>query len=257
MPENKDSKIYELYFLIVLISLLYLFRIMGFLFAPFRKDKDLHWSKIYVKSLKTIFFLTGVRIKVYNHNPAMPHCVMFTSNHQGPLDGPVYSVVLPVKSFALVQPIDLFPWFFRFWVKKIKCVSVFRDKEDKEKCSDALGRKRAIELSVNELKKGEDSMLLFPEGHFEHKYHYLYFHTGAIRIALMAGVDIVPCKIEHSNKLASPNKMSIKPGKIEIIMGGVWDLSKYYGKYADHTLVRRLTKELKEKIENLKKPYEV
>jgi len=249
------QKLYKIYFVVTLISYnLLLYNVGNFiqLFILDESKKLSVWNSLQGFALRTFLSFVGIDTK-YSNVPPKSKRFIFASNHTSYLDGFLYSAILRRCLFDIVEPYDKLPFFTRPWLRPLHYVPVFRDKNDEKNYHEGLSKKKAIQESVKNLKK--ESMLIFPEGHIERHHRFLYFHTGTIRIALQAKINIIPCHIFHSDKVIEYHMAWVKPGVVTIVFGKEWDLSKYYGKHNDHNLVRKLTLELEEKIKKLHPDY--
>ena len=225
----------------------------------FNRPKEHIWNDIFRWVIKNTLFLSGIKIEFEGmENVAHGVGVVLSPNHTSYLDGPVVDLVVKSQNIqgpSIVAPIPYFPFPFSFWLRKIGSIDVVRDQEEKEKYPYVHRPKQAIAQAARSLQKGE-CVLIFPEGHLEKDHHLLYFHTGAVRIALAAKKDIVPITIIGASEALPPKKFLLNPGKIRVIFHKAINLEKYYGMIDDHTLVKRLTWELeKDIIENLPKSF--
>ena len=73
---------------------------------------------------------------------------------------------------------------------------------------------------LKEVLKQGISILIFPEGTQNRSNEILQpFYDGAFRIAVETQQPILPMVIINAGNLMPPGKMSIKPGKITILIG--------------------------------------
>lgn len=244
-------------------NILNLFLFMGIPIAyfwqtiSFIRPKEHVWSDIFKWIFKATFTLSGIKVEVEQiENIPQGQSVIFTPNHTSYIDGPVTSMAFFDQTVrSVVAPIPYFPFPFSYWLTKIGCIDVVRDKEERAKYHQINRPKEAIAKATRKLHEGED-ILIFPEGHLEKEHYLLYFHTGPVRIALKAKKNIVPVTIIGAYDTLPPKKFLLKPGKIRVIFHKSINLEKYYGMEDDHTLVKRLTWELeKDIIENLPKSF--
>lgn len=128
--------------------------------------------------------------------------VVFVSNHGSYLDIPVLTWVLPgficFLGKASLGKVPLFGHYF----KRLHLALNRRSPED---------RARSITLSVEKIKEGRH-MVIFPEGTVHRQQPLVHnFRDGAFRIAIMAGVPVVPVTIAY-NWLILPdnNKFSAR-----------------------------------------------
>lgn len=240
--------------LLLAIPVAYFWQILSF-----NRPKEHIWNDVFRWIFKNTLFISGIVVEVeQSENLPLKQAVVLSPNHTSYLDGP--TVGLAVKAFGIqgpgvVAPISYFPFPFSFWLRQIGCIDVVRDKEEREKYHQVARPHQAIAKAAKSLQKGE-CVLIFPEGHLEKEHRLLYFHTGAMRIALKAKKDIVPITIIGASEVLPAKKFLLKPGKIRVIFHKPINLERYYGLDDNHTLVRRLTWELeKDIIENLPKSF--
>jgi 1-acyl-sn-glycerol-3-phosphate acyltransferase len=133
--------------------------------------------------------------------------VLFVSNHQGNFDIPLLLGYIE-KPKAFIAKIELlkFP-LIRTWMKHMKCV--FMDR------SDIRQSLKVINQSAEHLKEGY-SMVIFPEGTRSKTKSLGEFKPGSLKLALKAGVPIVPVTINGSYKIMEQNGSRIKPAHVEI-----------------------------------------
>ncbi len=226
-------------------------------FINYHRPKTHVWNSIFSKITKATFAVSGVKVEAENieHLPTDRGCVI-SPNHTSFIDGPLIGSVTSFHpGCGIMAPSKFFAFPFGFWLRKIGNIDVVRDHEERDKYQGVPRPREAIRLAAQKIINGE-YILIFPEGHMEREKQLLYFHTGAVRIALKARCDIVPVTIIGASEVLPARKFLLKPGKIKVIFHKPINLSKYYGMYEDHTLVKRLTWELeKDIIENLPKSF--
>lgn len=234
------------------IPLAYLWQIVSF-----SRSQEHIWNDVFRWIFKTTLLISGITIESEQIENIPPgQAVLFTSNHTSYIDGPILDLATAFRTGrSVVCPIQYFPFPFSYWLKKIGSIDVVRDHEEREKYPFVPRPKEAIAKAAKKLQEGE-MILIFPEGHLEKEHHLLYFHTGAVRIALKAKKNIVPVTIIGASEVLPPKKFLLKPGKIRVIFHQSLNLEKYYGMVDDRPLVRRLTWEMeKDIIENLPKSF--
>ena len=130
------------------------------------------------------------------------------------------------------------------------------------------GDNDALDFFSDLLKQGH-LVIIFPEGtipaeedklrsHVEPKTGLLQGRTGAVRLALKAGVPIIPLGISGSGRSLCPEAIPRleraplpKPSKITMRFGPPMDLSQYFSHPVDRPFLRKLTDELMLKISHL------
>jgi 1-acyl-sn-glycerol-3-phosphate acyltransferase len=135
-------------------------------------------------------------------------CV-FVGNHQGNFDILVMrGYIDKPMGFIAKKELKKFPGV-NYWMKQIHCV--FLDREDPR---DSV---RAILEGVENLKKGI-SMAIYPEGTRSQSKEMLEFKKGAMKLALKAGVPIIPVTINGSYKIFEAQKgRKTKPARVDLV----------------------------------------
>jgi 1-acyl-sn-glycerol-3-phosphate acyltransferase len=205
------------------------------------------WNDYFRAAFRFYLWAAGIRVEVegLEHLPKDGAPVLLASNHPSHLDGPVIDLAVGTRrATAMTAPNKFFPWPFSFWFKKIGTIDVARSGEEEKKYPTANKPKRALELMVMKLTKLQKTMLIFPEGHMERSRHPLPFHTGAIRIARLAGVPLHPVTIRGSGRIVSPSHWLLKPGTIRVIFHPAMPLPMEPDALHDYQLINLLTNQL-------------
>lgn len=159
------------------------------------------WARSLVK-------LAGVTVAVTGKEkvPA-DSSVVFVSNHQGNFDVPLLLGYID-KPKAFIAKVELlkFP-FIRTWMAHMKCV--FMDR------SDIRQSLKTINEAADYLQQGY-SMVIFPEGSRSQNDTLGEFKQGSLKLALKAGVPIVPVTIQGSYKILEQNGFKIRPAQVNI-----------------------------------------
>lgn len=135
--------------------------------------------------------------------------VLFVSNHQGNFDIPLLLGYID-KPKAFIAKIELLKLpLIRTWMTHMKCV--FMDR------SDIRQSLQVINQAADHLKAGY-SMVIFPEGTRSKGKTLGEFKPGSLKLALKAGVPIVPITIRGSYKIMEENGFIIKPAQVEIVI---------------------------------------
>jgi len=159
---------------------------------------------------KLLFFLSGSTIRVVGkENIPKGQPVLFVSNHQSHMDSVIIHGFIDIpKGFISIVEVKKLP-ILRTWMKYIKCV--FMDRSNSRQVF------MCIEQSIGLLKQGH-SMVIYPEGRLSDGETVVEFKNGCLRIAIKAGVPIVPITIRGSHKVMTKNGSRIKPAAIECII---------------------------------------
>lgn len=133
--------------------------------------------------------------------------VLFVSNHQGNFDIPLLlGYIEKPKAFIAKVEMLKFP-LIRTWMTHMKCV--FMDR------SDIRQSLKVINQAAAHLKDGY-SMVIFPEGTRSKGENLGEFKPGSLKLAVKAGVPIVPITIRGSYKIMEQNGFKIMPAHVEI-----------------------------------------
>lgn len=164
-----------------------------------------------VPVLQQIIKITGADVTVTGlENVPVNEAVLYVGNHQGNMDIPLLYLTAPQKmSFVAKKEMIKLP-IFGFLMKERQCVFM-----DRKNVRESI---KAINEAIDNLKAGY-SIAVFPEGTRSKSSEMGDFKVGSLRIALKAGVKVVPVSLNGSYKLMeetgriTPAKVSIHYGK--------------------------------------------
>ncbi|MEM1056291.1 MAG: lysophospholipid acyltransferase family protein [Bacteroidota bacterium] len=157
---------------------------------------------------RAIFAAVGFRVAA-RHEAEVGEAVVYVSNHQAAMD-------IPVLTIGLQQP---FVFLARSELRRVPFVGgilhgsrcVLMDRSSGE------GVARAMEESKERLQSGE-SVLFFPEG--TRGYEQMKpFRRGAFRLAMDAGVPVVPVAIDGSHRILNERQKVAAPGRVHVRVG--------------------------------------
>lgn len=135
---------------------------------------------------------------------------IYVSNHTSFLDIPGICLALPGEFRPLAKKELLKIPVFGI-IAKGACIIVDR--------SSTESRKKSIDMLKQTLKEGIN-ILLFAEGTQNRSKEVLQpFHDGAFRIAIDTQQPILPIVIIGAGKLMPPGTVTLRPGKVKIIVG--------------------------------------
>lgn len=157
-----------------------------------------------------LFYLTGSSIKLTGmENIPRDQAALYVSNHQSHLDNAVIHGFIDVpKGFVSIVEAQKIP-VLRTWMKYMQCV--FLDRSDPKQ---TVG---CINHSIKLLKSGH-SMVIFPEGKLSSSETVGEFKGGCIRLAVKAGVPVVPITLKNSYKVISKDGRKIRSAAVESII---------------------------------------
>lgn len=157
--------------------------------------------------MKRVLAITGTNITVTGtENVPTDEAVLFVGNHQGNMDIPLLYTTSPQPmGFVAKKEMEKLP-VLGTWMKERLCVFM-----DRENPRESL---KTIAEAVQYLKDGH-SMAIFPEGTRSKNPEMGEFKSGSLRIALKAGVKVIPVTISGSYKLME-EKGKITPSRVSI-----------------------------------------
>ena len=189
-----------------LASWLLLFNLLDKTFIPGRK-----FDKLGKFVCRRVTGLAGVEVRQHGLEQLDPQgAYIFCINHVSLLD-----------LFVVFQSI---PYFHRSFQDKSHfkipvyggCARVFGqvpvDRKDKQ--LNKLAFQRAAEMI-----QGGDSFVVFPEGHRTRDGKVGPFYPGAFRLALMAGVPIVPMGLRGLRNVCPAGDWRARPGRVDVCFG--------------------------------------
>lgn len=180
---------------------------------------------------RTLFYLTGssLTIKGIENIPEDQH-VLFVSNHQSHMDSAIIHgfIKLP-KGFIADKEAQNIP-ILRTWMKYMKCI--FVDRTDKHR------NIRGMEESLKTLK-GYHSLVIYPEGKLDEGKDLKEFKKGFIKLAVKAGVPIVPVTIADSCRVMNRKGSRISSAHVKCIVSEPISLSELI-KEDENKMIRKI-----------------
>lgn len=174
------------------------------------RERDEHVSKSARNWARALVKMTGSKVRVIGEeNIPEDEAVVFISNHQGNFDIPILlGFINKSKAFISKVEVQKLP-LVSTWMKYMNCV--FMDRRDIRQSVDAINK------GVEYLKQGY-SYVIFPEGSRSRSDEICDFKSGSFKLALKAGVPIVPVTIKGSYRIMEQNGFWIKPASVEVII---------------------------------------
>src|SRR6185503_12016212 len=171
---------------------------------------------------RLIAWTIGARIRVHGTENVSPDTsYVYMANHSSLIDTPAMFAYLPYQ-FKIMAKKELFYVPFMGW--HLWTSGNFPvDRSDGRKTARSLRR-------VIEGVKGGKSLAVFPEGTRTPDGHLQDFKPGAFKIALRAGVPIVPVTIRGTFKLLPKTTLAPRPGSVDVIIGEPIETSGYSDK---------------------------
>lgn len=164
------------------------------------------YGKVFCRGLVS---LMEWRIDVANRerlDSARP-CV-FVANHQSFLDVVTFGSIFPRRTVSAgkreIGRIPVFGWFYRL------SGNLVIDR------SDPRGARDSLEDAARTIREERVSVWFMPEGHRNRGPELLPFKTGAFRLAIAAGVPVVPIVAEPLAVVADTGRRLARPGTLRI-----------------------------------------
>jgi 1-acyl-sn-glycerol-3-phosphate acyltransferase len=143
---------------------------------------------------------------------------VYMANHASLIDTPAMFAYLPYQ-FRIMAKKHLFYFPFMGW--HLWTAGNFPIDQ-----SDARKTARSLKGVIEGIRKGK-SLAVFPEGTRSPDGNLQEFKQGAFKIALRAGVPIVPVTIIGTNKLLPKGSLAPRPGRVDVVIGAPIETSRY------------------------------
>lgn len=151
----------------------------------------------------------GMRVRVFGleHLPAPGSPVVYMANHQSYMDIPVLFGFLPVQ-FRIIAKESLFRIPFMGWhLTRAGNIPINRTNR-----REAM---RSIAKAAERIREGT-SVVIFPEGTRSRNGALQAFKAGSFKLAVSAGVPIVPLTIIGTCRVLEKDSLLIRPGAVEL-----------------------------------------
>lgn len=134
---------------------------------------------------------------------------LFVGNHQSLLDITTLLYVLP-KPAGFVAKVEMLKApFLPYWMRKFGCVFI-----DRNNPREGI---KAIKQGTDNIKNGQ-SMVIFPEGTRSKDGKLGEFKKGTLRMAIKAGVPVVPVSINGTANAFEYNNKKIRAANARVII---------------------------------------
>ena len=174
-----------------------------------KEEADAHVAEIATNWSKFILNIAGLNLTVVGKENIPNEPCLFVGNHQSNFDIPVILSNMNRTTGAVAKKeMEKIP-IMSYWMREIHCVFM-----DRENPREAL---KAISEGVENLKNGY-SMLIFPEGTRSRSNNMGEFKKGSMRLAIKAGVPIVPVTLYDTYKAMEGNNGKIKKANAKLII---------------------------------------
>ncbi|MGH4123131.1 MAG: lysophospholipid acyltransferase family protein [Clostridium sp.] len=173
------------------------------------EEVDAYLAKVVDEWSNFVLKIAGLHLTVIGKENIPNEPCVFVGNHQSNFDTPVIlSNMNRLTGAVAKKEMEKIP-VMSYWMKQIH--SVFMDRENPR---EAL---KAISEGVENLKNGY-SMIIFPEGTRSRSNNVGEFKKGSMRLAIKAGVPIVPITFYDTYKAMEGNNGKIKKANAKLII---------------------------------------
>ncbi len=204
------QKIYTAWVVIVFLFFMILYLpgiLLPFIFGEKYGNISYLFLKLWAWTFSKLNFIPYEIIGKENIHPNASY--IYTSNHTSPLDIPGMCLTVPTQIRPLAKK-ELLKLPVFGWIAGYACIIVDRSSNE--------SRKKSMEHLKSVLSR-KISILIYPEGTQNRSKEPLQpFYDGAFRIAIETQTPILPMVIINAGKLMPPGKLSLKPGKIKIVI---------------------------------------
>ncbi|MEN6315405.1 MAG: lysophospholipid acyltransferase family protein [Clostridiaceae bacterium] len=173
-------------------------------------ERDQFANKFSMFLAKGLFMFTGSTISVKGaDNIPGGQPVLFVSNHQSHMDSAIiHGFINCPKGFIADKEVRNIP-ILRTWMKYMKCVLIDR--------GSIRENVHSMEKSIKILKDGH-SMVIYPEGKLDEGKLLGNFKKGCIKLAVKAGVPVVPVTMKNSARIMNKDGSKIRSAAVECII---------------------------------------
>lgn len=191
---------------------------LSLLVHPFDKTGEMqHWCARWWCRL--IAWSIFANIHVHGKERLKPdETYVYMANHSSLIDTPALFAYLPYQ-FKIMAKKRLFYFPFMGW--HLWTAGNFPIDQ-----SDARKTARSLKGVIEGVRAGK-SLAVFPEGTRSPDGRLQEFKQGAFKIALRAGVPIVPVTIIGTSKLLPKGSLAPRPGRVDVIIGEPINTAKY------------------------------
>lgn len=161
----------------------------------------------------------GARIRVYGaEHVRAGRSYVYVANHSSLIDTPALFACLP-HQFKIMAKRSLFYVPFMGW-------HLWSSGNFPIDRGDARKTARSLKSVVDGVRGGK-SLMVFPEGTRTPDGHLQDFKYGAFKIAVRAGVPVVPVAIRGTFALLPKTTLAPRPGRVDVFIGEPIDTTSY------------------------------
>ena len=170
-------------------------------------------DRVIIRSWARIFNLaTGIKLKVEGtENVEAGRVYVFVSNHAS--DADIASHVIACRNpirFLAKKELFRVP-FLGFYMKRLGFIKVDRQ-------AGAAGLGSVNEQVANAVAMGR-SLMIYPEGTRSRDGSVHLFKKGAFRIAIDAGLDVIPMSVSGTYQVWPPGSKIVRGGQVKVTIG--------------------------------------
>jgi 1-acyl-sn-glycerol-3-phosphate acyltransferase len=199
----------------------------------------LYWWSKYVLLGPLMRLLTRPTVEGVEHVPARGAAI-FASNHLAVADSFLLPLLVPRRITFLAKREYFVQPGFLGWIKKTFFTGVGQVPVDR---SSASAAQAAMDTAVRLLREGR-LLGIYPEGTRSPDGRLYKGKTGVARMALEAGVPVVPVAMIGTDKVNPIGSRIWKPYQVHIKIGEPLDFSRYAGMAGDRFIERSMTDEI-------------
>lgn len=168
--------------------------------------------------------------------------VILACNHLSFIDSIVLPMSLPRPVYFLGKSDYFDSWRTKWFFESVGVVPVRRE--------GGTAGEDSLRTGVEILEQG-DIVGVYPEGTRSPDGRLYRGKTGPVRMALAAGVDIVPCAVIGTDKAQPPGRYTVRSSPVTVRYGRPVDLSRYADRADDAFALRAATDEVMYEIMSL------
>jgi 1-acyl-sn-glycerol-3-phosphate acyltransferase len=208
--EYRPARVRSLVLPMVLVTISLLFAFLTCVFVPISRRlahiMPRTWAGLWLWS-------GGVRIQTAGLEKLdLSKRYVFVSNHQSGLDIPVlYRALRDFRlSFMSKKELMMIP-LFGWGMAMIGHIAV--DRGNARKAHESISR------AVNRMRRGRNSLVVFPEGTRSPDGLLRPFKTGVFNLALEMGVEMVPVALKNTCRVLPKSSWVYRPGQVTVMFG--------------------------------------
>jgi 1-acyl-sn-glycerol-3-phosphate acyltransferase len=199
----------------------------------------LYWFSKYVLLGPLMRLLARPTIEGVHHIPEKGGAIL-AGNHLAVADSFLVPLLLPRRVTYLAKREYFIQPGLVGWIKRVFFTGVGQVPVDRASGSAAQA---ALETAVRLLREGK-LLGIYPEGTRSPDGRLYKGKTGVARMALEAGVPVIPVAVIGTNKLNPIGSRMWRPHHVHIRIGEPLDFSRYAGMAGDRFIERSMTDEI-------------